>query len=72
MIFLLKRIGKCDWDECAAMVVRASYPERARAVAASEAQCEGHDVWIDASQSTCIALADVGDDEVILQDVLSG
>ena len=71
-LYLLEITGKGGYDEMLGTVVRANTPKAARKLAASQAQAEGANTWLDDKLSTCEVLTETGKAGVIITDVLNG
>ena len=70
-LFLLKRRGKCGWDEIKTVVVRAETAQRARYIANVKPKDEGQ-IWEDTTSTTCQALSEEGKEGVVITDMKNG
>lgn len=73
-LWLLKRIGRTDWDEYAGFVVRAATEDDARAVArqGTEPWEDENACWLDPAQASCTELLATGEPGVILDSFKAG
>jgi hypothetical protein len=72
-IYLLTSLEGCDYDETAGLVVRASSPRAARALAGTH--CSTLDApgrWASTARSSCTLLKPSGKPTVILTDFRAG
>lgn len=83
-LYLLKRIGECDYDEADGFVVRAKSPQGARKIIAEDWDAlhpdsrlpwfgeEGSEPWLNPALTTCQELHADGKPGVVLRDFLHG
>lgn len=56
------------YDKTFGSVVRAKTEDDAREIASQEAGCEGSEVWLDKSKSSCVHLKQAGLEGVVIVD----
>jgi len=65
MLYLLKQMYSCDYDENIGLIVRAKNSSEARKLANSCCEDEGL-IWTDRALTSCNRLKEDGDSEIIL------
>lgn len=72
-LWLLDLAGKhCGYDTAHGFVIRAVDDNDARIFASSQSGDEGHQVWLNPEDSTCVELLPEGEQEVVLRDFCNG
>lgn len=69
-LWLIERHGRCDYDEHDAAVIRADSEEEARRIAAKDMIPKN--IWLSATESSCVPLAFEGEDKIIVSSFNAG